>query len=262
MFLFLSKLLPLLIYPLGLACLLLVIAIAAFWKRPRLAAVSVSLALLILWLGSNGLVANWLVRSLERQVVPTAELPEAAAIVVLGGGTKPALAPRPWVDLSEEGDRVLYGAQLYRAGKAPRVLLSGGRIGWSGDRPPESADMATVMEAMGVPLSAILQESKSRNTYENAVNVKRLLAAQQIQGPVLLVTSALHMPRSLRIFQGLGIPVIPAPTDFQVTELEVRPPSLQAFLLSLLPDAGNLQQVSRALKEYLGLFVYGLRGWL
>jgi len=262
MFLFLSKLLPLLIYPLGLACLLLVIAIAAFWKRPRLAAGSVSLALLVLWLGSNALVAGWLVRSLEQQVVPTAELPEAAAIVVLGGGTKPALAPRPWVDLSEEGDRVLYGAQLYRSGKAPRVLLSGGRIGWSGNSTPESADMAIIMQAMGVPKTAILQESKSRNTYENAVNIKQLLAAQHIQGPVLLVTSALHMPRSLRIFQHLGIPVIPAPTDFQVTDLDVQPASIQSFLLALLPDAGSLEQVTRALKEYLGLFVYRLRGWL
>lgn len=262
MFLFLSKLLPLLVYPLGLACLLLVIAIAAFWKRPRLAAVSVGLALLVLWLGSNTLVAGWLVRSLEQQVVPTAELPQAAAIVVLGGGTKPALPPRPWVDLSEEGDRVLYGAQLYRAGKAPRILLSGGRIEWSGNSTPESADMAAIIQAMGVPTSAILQESKSRNTYENAVNVKQLLAAQQIQGPVLLVTSALHMPRSLRIFQHLGISVIPAPTDFHVTDLEVRPASFQSFLLALLPDADSLQQVTRALKEYLGLFVYRLRGWL
>jgi uncharacterized SAM-binding protein YcdF (DUF218 family) len=262
MFLFLSKLLPLLIYPLGFACLLLILAIATFWKRPRVAASSVGLALLVLWLSSNALAANWLVHSLEQQVVPNPALPTAAAIVVLGGGTKPALSPRRWVDLSEEGDRVLYGAQLYQAGKAPYLILSGGRIGWAGGETSEAADMAAVVESFGITAAAILQEPHSRNTYENAVNVKQLLATQAISGPVLLVTSAMHMPRALAIFTHLEISTIGAPTDFQVTDLDLKPASPQAFFLSLLPDSGHLQRFTRAQKEYLGLLVYRLRGWL
>ncbi len=262
MFLFLSKLLPLFIYPLGLTCLLLVVALVCFWKRPKTAATAIFLALLVLILGGNNQVANSLVRPLELQFVPKSELPQAAAIVVLGGATKPALAPRPGVDLGEEGDRVLYAAKLYQEGKAPWVILSGGRIRWRGNGPSESMDMAELVQGMGVPKQAILQDHRSLNTYENAVNVRQILEAQGIDKPVLLVTSALHMPRSLLIFQRQGMQAIAAPTDFLVTDRDLQTSSLQDFLLDLLPDAEALQRSTRALKEYIGLAVYRLRGWL
>ena len=261
MFLFLSKLLPLFVYPLGFACLLLVGAIAVFWKRPQIAGISIALALSVLLLSSNYWIARGLVRSLEWQNIPASDFPRAAAIVVLGGATKSALYPRPWVDLSEEGDRVLYGAQLYRAGKAPLVILSGGRIAWRGRGAPESADMAEVIQTMGVPASAILQDSTSLNTYENGVNVRKVLKDKSIQGPILLVTSAMHMPRSMAIFKHLGMKAIAAPTDFQITEPD-EDQGVLAFLLNLLPDVDNLQRSTKALKEYLGLITYYLRGWL
>ncbi len=262
MFLFLSKLLPLFLYPLGLSCLLMVVALLSFWKRPRLAATAISLSLLVLWLGSSPLIANGLVQSLEFQNITAGNLPQVEAIVVLGGATKPALPPRPGVDLSEAGDRVLYAAQLYREGKAPRIILSGGRIRWLGTGTPESTDMATVIQTLGVPATAILQDSRSRNTYENALNVKQILDRQEIQAPVLLVTSALHMPRSLLIFKHLGISAIAAPTDFRITYADQQPASLPALLIDLLPQANSLQQTSSALKEYIGLVVYRLWGWL
>jgi uncharacterized SAM-binding protein YcdF (DUF218 family) len=263
MFIFLSKLLPLFLYPLGLACLLMIVSLVMIWKRPRIAAGVISLALIVLLLGSNGWVSQWLVRSLEWQNIPVAELPQAEAIVVLGGGTKPALTPRPWVDLSEEGDRILYGAKLFREGKAPVLILSGGRISWRGSGPPESGDMAAIATAMGVPNSAILQDPSSLNTYQNAVNVRKLLESRGIRR-VLLVTSAMHMPRSLSIFKRQGIEAIAAPTDFLVTEqdLQESQDSSEAVLLNLLPDVDELQRSTRALKEYVGLAVYRLRGWL
>jgi len=79
------------------------------------------------------------VRSLEWQNLPLAQIPVAEAIVVLGGATKSAFFPRPTVDLSESGDaygglrlRVIYAAQLYRQKRAPIIILSGGRIDWRG----------------------------------------------------------------------------------------------------------------------------------
>ncbi len=75
-------------------------------------------------------------QSLESQNLPQKEIPKADAIVILGGAVLPAVPPRPWVEVSEEGDRVLYGAKLYREGKAPRVILSGGRIDWQGEAHP------------------------------------------------------------------------------------------------------------------------------
>jgi uncharacterized SAM-binding protein YcdF (DUF218 family) len=262
MSLFLSKLLPLFVYPLGLSCVLLLVALGLVWWRPRLAAIPIALALVLLLLGSNGWVAHWLARSLESQHIPTAELPKADAIVVLGGCTKSAFPPRPWVEVSDEGDRVLYAAKLYRDGKAPRVILSGGRIDWYGSGPPESADMAELLAVMGVPRSAILQDPTSLNTYENGVNVKKILDAQGMRR-ILLVTSAMHMPRSLLIFKRLGIEATPAPADFLVSEQDQRElrGSTEAVLLNLLPEADRLRQTTRALKEYIGILVYRLRGW-
>jgi uncharacterized SAM-binding protein YcdF (DUF218 family) len=225
--------------------------------------VPVALALIVLLLASNSWVANGLVRSLEWQQIPAGELPTADAIVVLGGATKSAFPPRPGVDVSEEGDRVLYGAQLYREGKAPLVIASGGRIAWRGGGPSESADMAEILKTLGVPTTAILQDPTSLNTYQNAINVRQIMKERGIRR-VLLVTSAMHMPRSLRIFQRQGIEAIPAPTDFLVTQQESEEPnsSPQATALSLLPDVDRLEKTTRVLKEYIGMVIYRLRGWL
>ncbi len=260
MFLFSSKLLPLLLYPLGLSCLLLIVAFLLLWKRPRLAAIPIGMVLLILVLSSNAGVSDRLARSLEFQNLP-AELPKTDAIVVLGGCTESALLPRPWVEIKEEGDRVLYAAKLYRDGKAPRLILSGGRVEWRISGNPESEDMAILLEPMGVPRSAMLQDPYSLNTRENAVNVKQIMEAQGIRR-VLLVTSAMHMPRSLMIFRKLGVEAIAAPTDFTVTLSDPQAKTTEAHILDALPDADQLRRTTRALKEYVGIAVYWLRGWI
>jgi uncharacterized SAM-binding protein YcdF (DUF218 family) len=233
------------------------------WSRRWLSALFVVLALTVLLVSSNGMLTTRLIQSLEWRNIPPGELPKAEAIVVLGGATKSQVPPRPSVDLSEAGDRVLYAAQLYREERAPLIILSGGRITWKGGGPSESTDMATLLRTMGIPKSAIVEDPTSLNTYENAVNVKKILQERKIQ-QVLLVTSAMHMPRSLLIFQKQGINVIPAPTDFLVSEQDVSEPTAttEAKILNILPDSSRLDQTTRALKEYLGIVIYRLRGWL
>ncbi|NJL47308.1 MAG: YdcF family protein [Leptolyngbyaceae cyanobacterium SM2_5_2] len=264
MFLFLSKLLPLLIYPLGLAALLMVVALVLLWRRPRWAALALVLALGLLIVSSNTWVSSHLVRSLEWQYRPQPNLPQAEAIVVLGGGIKPQSPPRPWVDVAEEGDRVLHGAQLYLAGKAPVMILSGGRITWGQDpKGSEADDMAEIALALGVPASAIIKEPDSLNTFQNATNVKAILQERNLSR-VLLVTSAMHMPRSLAIFKKQGIDAIPAATDFHVVDdsLGLAQTTWQGRVLSWVPQTENLHFLTRALKEYVGLVVYRLKGWL
>lgn len=263
MFLYLSKLLPLFFYPLGLASVCLVVALVTLRKRPRIATTAIALSLTLLLLCSNAWVSKYLVRSLEWQNLPPAQLPNAEAIVVLGGATKSPSPPRMMADLSEQGDRVIYAAQLYRQNKAPLIVLSGGRIDWRGSGSPESADMANILTSLGIPAEALIQEPDSLNTYQNAVNVNKILENRRI-GKVLLVTSALHMPRSLKIFQRQGINVIPAPTDFLVSEgdLQELGNTPKAAILNLLPDTYNLHLFTYALKEYVGSFIYWLRGWV
>jgi uncharacterized SAM-binding protein YcdF (DUF218 family) len=73
----------------------------------------------------------------------------------------------------------------------------------------------------------------------------------------------MHMPRSLLIFKKLGINAIPAPTDYTVLQLDqAAQGTTEALILDSLPDADQLRRTSRALKEYVGIFVYWLRGWI
>lgn len=258
MFLFLSKLLPLFVYPLGLSCLLLGAALLVVRKRPRLATVATALALAVLFVGGNRWVALRLARSLEWRNIAVALQP-AEAIVVLGGGLEPALPPRRWVELREPGTRILYAAKLYREGKAPLVIVSGGvaRRGVA----PEAANMAEILKFAGVPESAIVRETNSLNTYENAVYVREILVSRGIHR-ILLVTSAIHMPRALLVFEHQGIEVLPAPADFIATaqDIEESNDSLEAIAINLVPDAVSMEWSSRAIKEYLGLAVYHLTG--
>jgi uncharacterized SAM-binding protein YcdF (DUF218 family) len=211
-----TKILPLFVYPLGLVLMLLILALVGMclkrkiWRRISIAAIA--LAIVILALGSSYSFASNLVRSLEWQYVDRSltpqsplqlaeNLPNADAIVVLGGCTRPQIYPRPITEVAEAGDRVLYGAKLWQMGKAPLIVFTGGRADWLGDGGnPESEDMAAIARDLGVPEANMLQESESFNTRENAVNVAEILQPQGITN-ILLVTSALHMPRSMAIFK-------------------------------------------------------------
>ncbi|MCO6452389.1 MAG: YdcF family protein [Caldilineales bacterium] len=263
MFLFLSKTLPLLVYPLGLAMLLL--AAALFLRKyGRWQTVVIVLALLLLWAGSSRWVSFALIRSLEQQYLPKDELPAVDAIVVLGGGTRSADHPRPTAEISEAGDRLIYASWLYHQGKAPHILVTGGGIDWLQPVSNESNEMLELLEMMGVPAEAVWLEPDARNTYENAIYARDILQEKGVED-FLLVTSATHMPRSMRIFQKQGLEPIPAPTDFLVTQADwdfLRTADLRSQLVFALPNDMFLYWTSLALKEYVGTMVYGLRGWL
>jgi uncharacterized SAM-binding protein YcdF (DUF218 family) len=263
MFVFLSKFLPQFVYPVGLATVLIILALI-FQNRKKWQNVVIISALVVLFIAGNQWVAFSLTRSLEWQHLPPAEIPPAEVIVVLGGGTEPSQSPRPIVELNSAGDRVLYAAWLYQAAKAPHLLLSGSYIDWLDDvESTPAGQMAAVLKIMGVPESALWLEPESLNTYENAVNCAAILAEKDINR-IILITSATHMPRALALFEAQGLEVIPAPTDFKITEENWQAlwqPNLSAQLTQLLPNVANLSMTTTALKEYLGIFVYRLRGW-
>ena len=121
---------------------------------------------------------------LEGQFPPAAieTTPTVDAIVVLGGGVSGPAPLRLTVELSDAADRVLYAARLYRDGKAPIVMVSGGAIPWLGSVASETEAMQSLLEERGVPAASIIFETKSRNTRENAVFTEQLLAEHGLQG--------------------------------------------------------------------------------
>jgi uncharacterized SAM-binding protein YcdF (DUF218 family) len=261
MFVFLSKFLPPFVYPFGLA-LIAIFAAIFLWRKPRAQRVVLITTLIMLLLASNEWVAAALTRSVEWQYFPPQELPHAEAIVLLGGGTAPALYPRPIVEMNGAGDRVAYAAWLYQQGAAPAIIASGGAINWLETGKSTADDMAFLLDLMGVPPEAIWLEENSRNTAENAVECAKILQAKGITR-IILVTSAFHMPRSVPLFENQGLEVIPAPTDYSITEADwaaLTQPG-PGLLIRMLPSPDNLATTTKVLKEYLGVVVYRLRGW-
>ncbi len=264
MFVFLSKFLPLLVYPLGLVSILLLVSLF-LKKHLRLKQWLVAIGLLILLLGSNRWVAYSLTRLLESQYLPDASLPSAEVIVVLGGATESHAPPRSGVEINGAGDRVIHAVQLYRQGAAEKILLSGGNISWLSSRASTPAqEMKELMLFMGVPETALILQNQSQNTAEDARYSADILRSLGVDR-VILVTSAQHMPRAIALFQAQGISAIPSPADFSITDAEwheLWSANLPSQLINLLPNAGYLSMTTSSLKEYIGLLVYRLQGWL
>ncbi|MFN2234361.1 MAG: YdcF family protein, partial [Anaerolineales bacterium] len=168
------------------------------------------------------------------------------------------------VEISGGGNRLLYAAHLYHQGVAPHLLLTGGTIDWMNENEPPAQDMAKVLGMLGIPEEALWTESESRNTYENALFSRRVLAEKGIDR-IILVTSAIHMPRAVALFEKQGFDVIPAPADYNITQAgwdQLWDRNLTTQLFNLLPSVANLSSTTSALKEYIGILVYSLRGWL
>ncbi len=262
MFLYLSKLLPLFVYPVGLTIVL--VAAALFLRRfQRVSVVLLLLSVTVLLVFGNGDVAGRLAMTLEWQYLPQESVAKADAIVLLGGATRASVYPRQTTEMNEAGDRIVEAVRLYRAGAAPIILVTGGAIDWLGSSTPEADGMRELLEFMGVPGDVIYADAGARNTYENAVNVRAMADELNVYN-ILLVTSAMHMPRSVAIFEKQGFTVHAAPTDFLTTESDSGGASagLGARFYRLFPEAQYVDQSTRAMKEYLGAMVYRLRGWM
>ncbi len=259
---FLSKFLPIFVYPLGLSILALLLALG-LWKKKKATLILLVIAVVILWIGGNRWVAISLTRSLETQYPALNSIPSAPAMVVLGGGTEPQESPRASVEINGAGDRVLYAWRLYKDGAAAHIVLSGGDIAFQDTSISSPAtEMESLLIELGVPADALWLDTSSVNTAQNAVNSKQILEHYGIH-EFILITSAMHMPRAMMLFQGNGWDIIPAPTDYQVTVASWNTLWHGDFLqviINLFPSAGNLSMTTNALKEYIGMAVYSVFG--
>jgi uncharacterized SAM-binding protein YcdF (DUF218 family) len=247
-----SALITLLVAPLGTA-LLLALAWGALRRAPgagsawrRRAATMAGAAAVgwpLVWSTplAGGALRGWIEGRSGPRLVE--EVVGAPVMVVLGGATAGPRPPRrAYPDLTGSADRLWHAARLYRAGKAPRLLLAGGTVD-TGDG-TEAAAMRLFLRDMGVPDSAMVLEAGSTSTAENARLAAAMLRARGVD-TVILVTSALHMPRARAQFRRAGLVVHPAPTDVEIID---GPFSLR----SLLPSATALEGSGRAFKELLG----------
>lgn len=249
-----TKILSLLVYPLSLGVLVLALSIAAASVGRR--GVSWLLAIGafgLLYFPSTEFGANALMEGLEGRhpAFSPEELPNADAIVLLGGATDGESRFGRGADYNHAADRLLVAAELYFAGKAPVILVSGGSLP---PERPEAEVMADTLKALRVPENALLLETASSTTADNAVLSAELLARAGHRH-ILLVTSGAHMRRALALFQAQNLQVTAVATDHQI-------PRYPSVVPGWLPQADHMARSTRAIHEWVGYWVYDISGKL
>lgn len=227
------------------------LALGIGWQRLSRRLLS-ACALLLVLIGCLP-VGEWLIAPLENRFAANAALPaEVEGIIVLGGFLNPSTS-NAWnqAELDRAADRLT--GFLYLAGLYPdaQLVFTGGSGSITNQEFKEAESARFLLQQLGLSARAILFESESRNTYENAVNSKRLVAPTP-GSDWILVTSAFHMPRSVGIFCQQEWPVYPYPVDHY---------SLKGNLLRIqFQFADNLSILRTAMREWAGLIAYRISG--
>ncbi len=250
-FFWLSKALDWFLTPVAWA--LLLAASGALLRRRRAGTVLLALSAAVLVAFSSDAVADRLMASVEASARSTYR-PDVVydAVVVLGGLVDPAASRATGeAELNEGAERILRGFELFRAGRARNVLLSGGLAFPQPGDVSEADRLAGKLAQWGVPSDRIAVERSSRNTRENAIESAKLASARGWR-TLLLVTSAVHAPRALGCFRAVGLEPDVLPVDRRAGDGQGR---------GWLPRADALAKSTEALHELAGRIAYRAAGY-
>jgi uncharacterized SAM-binding protein YcdF (DUF218 family) len=178
---------------------------------------------------------------------------EPTGIIVLGGTISPTLSfARQQVALNDAGERVTATVELAHKYPNARIVFSGGNGALIPGRLREADFALHVLEDLGVPSNRIMLEREARNTAENAIFSRRLIAPKPGER-WLLVTSAMHMPRAMGAFRRAGFPVEAYPVDYRSAGW----PDVWTVPGSVVD---GIARTDIAVHEWLGLFIYWITG--
>jgi uncharacterized SAM-binding protein YcdF (DUF218 family) len=151
-------------------------------------------------------------------------------------------------------ERFIETEKLYHQGIIQKIIVSGGSGELLQQEFKEANFIRDQLIASGVNENDIIIETNSRNTYENAIFVKKMIDSLHFPAPYLLITSAIHMPRAEKVFNKAEIKIIPYPCFFSTHS------SKYIIQRILIPDISRLYDWSFFFKEIIGLKIYELTG--
>jgi uncharacterized SAM-binding protein YcdF (DUF218 family) len=252
-----SKVLPTLLYPLPL--ILLLAFVATWWLKKAGARWILRLLIVALWFFSTPWFAHDLSVRWETPLRSVRDLPPVSdAAIVLGGLSDGATDNPEHLEFNRAAERITEAVDLWRKGRVTKLLITSG----SGDlMRPEAAEapgLAQWARDAGVPDEALIVESRSRNTLENATLSLPLAEAADLHSFVL-VTSAVHMPRSAAIFRKAGYASDGRTLALWPVDSQNDNPK---FPFNAVADPSSLSTVQAVLKEMVGYVVYAVRGYL
>lgn len=240
-----EKILTYIFFPPGGLVILLITAIFFVAKnRRRASIITLSIAIFSLYFLSTKAGSELLISPLENSYHPPEKV-QADVIVVLGGGSFKYCPDRLCIGYSSI-KRAAYALLLQRKYGLP-IIVCGGKLFEPG--PTEAEAMAIFLERLGG--KDIIVEQKSINTWQQAIEVKKIMEENGWKRAVL-VTSAFHMKRTVYSFKSQGIEVVPAPTDYRTDRSG-------ALMTYFLPYGEYLVTSFLALHEYVGILYYKIR---
>ncbi|GAB2970860.1 YdcF family protein [Mucilaginibacter puniceus] len=239
MYFFFSKVLLILILPLTWILILLCFSLFSKSKKWRYRSLVAAIALLVLF--TNPFLFNQFAQSWD--IAPyKPDNKKYSCAIVLGGFSLSDGSGNGF--FSPGADRFIQGIKLLSTGQTSHLLITGGSGNLIQGKFREATWVKKQLHEFNYPDSAVLIESASRNTLENAMFSKLILEKANLHPPYLLVTSAYHMRRSLMIFKKKGIDVIPYPANY----ISIGKPTVS----DLIPDASVLSSWNVYIKEVVG----------
>jgi uncharacterized SAM-binding protein YcdF (DUF218 family) len=242
-----KKIISALINPASILLILLFITlICIFFNKRRASITLLCCTLIVTYTLSITPTVNYLSGTLEHRYRILKTLPNSVRyIVVLSGGGN----GRPDKGINRLNSITLNRTIAAEALSRTRIdhhpiniIVSGGRR--------NAAAMRATLISIGFPSQRVIVDGRASDTKDSAKNLKPILQHQRF----VLVTSALHMPRAIQLFQGQQLKPIAAPTNFISYNKEA------IAAANYLPTFSNLSNVSFVEHEYLGILWARLRG--
>jgi uncharacterized SAM-binding protein YcdF (DUF218 family) len=240
---YLNKILPVFVMPIMLIIYLLIYGV---WKKKKW---PIYTAIISLYVFSTPIFAEnffKLIEGTELRQTPQ-NVSNAEAIVVLSGMINQVKSTNgvypEWMD----PDRFFAGLDLYKSGKAPKIIFTNGKLPWDKSAQTEGDILRKFALDYSVPDSAIVLTGNVENTADEAKAVGKLMGKWK---RIILVTSAYHMPRAKQNFESQDFIVQTYKVDFKVDQLN------GLTLMDFLPDADSFRLLNTGYRELIGRVIY------
>ncbi|MBU0488719.1 MAG: YdcF family protein [Bacteroidetes bacterium] len=196
-------------------------------------------------------------RNNEFPAIPLSEVPDSMdVVIVLSGGMAAGDPAMERINFRYNTDRFLQALNLYKKGKAKKIMISGGDAGLISQGDIESHLLAEYFITLGIPESDIIIEDKSANTHENAKYSTEILKEMYPNGRFILITSASHLLRAYACFRKEGLNPLPYSVDRQTGKRKYTLDHL------ILPSPEALDHWDKLIHEWVGVFMYSVVGYI
>jgi uncharacterized SAM-binding protein YcdF (DUF218 family) len=240
---YLHKILPTFVLPIMLV--IIVILIGLIKNKKKL----IYIAIGVLYILSTPIFSNNFFKLVEGSEYRKriSAIDSADAIVVLSGMLEiNEVGDSTYIEWGDP-DRFFGGIALFKAGKAQKLVFTGGKMPWDKVKNTEGAVLKEYAISNGIPSERIFVTKDVENTADEAVAVKELIGTSK---RIILVTSAYHMYRAKRLFEKQGFEVIAYKVDYKSTQ------SLKTTLMDFLPDVESLRLTETGIREIIGRLFY------